>query len=198
MTKPLPVLDHINDTLRLLPRQFQGGPVIETILKSYANQIQILENVFIEVWWARSIDEATNAALDNIGKILTEPRRDATDEAYRARLKTRIRIFRSFGRMEDILEVLRSAASLDYHIQELQPASLLIEIVNHNVSIGLVLLDLVKKARAAGVEISLVYHPTNSDRALLLADSDATTTDMIHGLSDDSEVTGGYLATYER
>jgi hypothetical protein len=99
--------DHEGTGVDLLLEQFQGKPYVEGLLTSYLAQVQDVEESVWGVLLAADVDLAQDAQLDGLGDIVGEPRRDRSDEDYRAAIRVRVLINRCSGRHSQILEILR-------------------------------------------------------------------------------------------
>lgn len=81
---------------------------VTAIVRAFAAEIQLLEDAAYQVLTETGIETGVGAQLDKIGKLLVLPRRAGwTDAIYRSFLKARVRVLRSFGRAEDIIDVAR-------------------------------------------------------------------------------------------
>lgn len=115
---PEKVTTHEAEAKALLISQFRGKPVIEALLSSWIRPLQDLENVLWDVIDKRVLETAVDAQLDSLGKLVGEERLGRANTAYRAAIKVRIKVNRSKGRSEDVLQVARlldaSATYLEY------------------------------------------------------------------------------------
>lgn len=108
--------EHVAKGLELLTDRYKGKAVIEALLTSYLNRVQELED---ELWnllwgwvleWVDPDDEfnvynAEGKQLDDLGEIVGEPRDGREDDAYIPAIKLRIRINRSKGQSEDMVQI---------------------------------------------------------------------------------------------
>lgn len=115
---PAKVTTHEAEAKALLISQFKGRPVIEGLLASWIRPLQDLENVLWDIIDKRVLETAVDAQLDALGGLVGELRLGRSDEAYRAAVKVRIKVNRSKGRSEDILQVAKlldaAATFLEY------------------------------------------------------------------------------------
>lgn len=85
-------------------------PRIEGYVKALASEVQELENAIAESRVERYLSSAVGTQLDDIGSVLSFRRGGtATDDAYRALLRARVRILRSQGKPEDLIQAMRLA-----------------------------------------------------------------------------------------
>jgi hypothetical protein len=82
-------------------------PRVEALLIAFAEQIQALETVNVDLITERSIASAIGEQLDVLGRIVGEVRRGADDEPYRNRIRVRVLVNRSNGTIPELLEILR-------------------------------------------------------------------------------------------
>lgn len=95
----------VAEGIALLTEQFKGKPNIEALLSAGLRRVQTLED---EVWiaiWAWVLDYAEFQQLDDLGAIVGQAREGRTDDQYRYAIRVRIRVNRSKGRAEDVLQV---------------------------------------------------------------------------------------------
>lgn len=115
---------HASEGNALLPMQYADKPNVSGVLGTLMNRVQELENTLYDVWFFLLLDNARGDQLDLWGKFLVQPRGGWTDAQYRAILRTRIRVYISKGRPEDVIAIARLAlgdSNLEY--LESYPAS---------------------------------------------------------------------------
>lgn len=110
----LPVYEsaHVAKGLALLLQQWRSSPKLMGILATYLRQFQTLENVTWDVINSRMLDTAVGAQLDMLGDLVGEARRGRSDIDYRAAVKLRIRVNRSQGTAEDVIDVARQGGGV--------------------------------------------------------------------------------------
>lgn len=104
---PEKVTTHEAEAKALLISQFRGRQVIEGLLSSWIAPLQELENVLWDVIDKRVLETAVDAQLDSLGKLVGELRLGRANDAFRAAIKVRIKVNRSKGRSEDVLQVAK-------------------------------------------------------------------------------------------
>lgn len=122
--------EHVDEGLAYLIEQFKTRPVIEGILKSYLSLCQTVEDALWAIIEARDLDVATGINLDTLGDIVGEKRLGRNDTVYRAAIRLRIRVNRSQGRAEDIIDVARLASGGVFKYYEYFPKGFAVEIYN--------------------------------------------------------------------
>lgn len=164
---------HAAEALARFTSQYQGKPNLAALLATFTTQVQILEATFDQLRTAVTIDGATGVWLDRLGTIVGQAREGRDDTAYRVVLRTRIRINRSRGRVEDLLSVFNTLVAgplsevTDFTIKQYSPASVTLEIRGQAVSEtdGEVYLGFLRDAAAAGVRVTLFFTDNDTDVA---------------------------------
>lgn len=184
----------------LLLEQFRGKPRIEALLGVFLGQLQHAETAWWQLLVERHLDTASGAALDQLGAIVGESRDGRSDAAYRPFLRARIRVNRSFGRPEDLLDVLRLllGEGHDVRLVEQPPAAVVIRIQGPLSAPGpgpRTVVDLLQQARAAGVRLTLEYVTAEPAASFALGRASAPSSSAATGLGSttDSDL-GGALA----
>lgn len=101
------IVDHTDRAIANLLFQFKEADNIKGLVKVFTDELQIVEAEAIKLLTLRILEIATGKQLDNIGEVLKTPRRNQTDEEYRATLKIRNVRQTASGTTEDILDILR-------------------------------------------------------------------------------------------
>lgn len=173
--------------------QYQGRPRLLALILSYVNRCQELEDAAWDVILRRMIDNAEDSQLDTIGKIVGQLRNGQDDATYRIYITARIRINRSQGHPDDVIDVLQLIDSAVFSYSEFYPCAAWIEYSEPPTASAAVLFDLARLAIASGVQLFLVAE-TQTDGFLFGDDTVGGQVDATHGLSNEAESTGGYLA----
>lgn len=175
--------------------QYRDKPRLLGWMLSYVNRCQELESAAWDVIIKRMIDYATDSQLDTIGKIVGQRRNGQSDHTYRVYITARIRINRSQGHADDVIDVLMLVEAALFAYTEYYPASALIEYGATPSTAPNVLIDLAKLAVSAGVQLQLTAIPEGLD-----SDNTFECRIDIHGDADEaiagfghagSEVYGG-------
>ena len=198
----LPIKDHAKQGLAKLLEQFKNKAVLAAWLKSYLNRIQEFEDACNEVINIRGIEASEGVNLDNLGKIVGKARLGLSDEMYRFALRAQIRINRSSGTPEDLIEVTRltldpSRTDLRFSYREGFPKQNLIEVwgvlTDSAVDFAQLLLSNLVHAKSGGSRVLLQYGGHPSSNCFTLSTDDTTIFDHSQGLGDDTNTDGGYL-----
>lgn len=98
---------HADEALAFLTDHYKGKIVIEGLLKAFAKPIQDLEDAIWDVVESFYLTKPpVGDQLDKIGTIVGAPREGLNDADYLAKVKIQIRVNRSAGLSEDILQVV--------------------------------------------------------------------------------------------
>lgn len=190
---PEKILDHVDQAQAKLLEQFQDKPLLLALLASYIRRIQRLENAVWEVIEIRGIDASEGVGLDAIGVIVGRPRLGLEDIEYRISLKAQIRINRSSGTPEDMIDVttLSLPDGFDFTYQEFYPATIWIDIIDVITVNPLVIFDNLTRAKPGGVRLIFSY---STDEDAFTFSDDNPTASTTQGFADDiSGNTGGFL-----
>jgi hypothetical protein len=164
------ITDHARRAILNLPPPYWGKPVIATFVWALNREVQVLEDAIWSVLEARLVDTATGENLITLGTMIGEPYLGYAEEDYRALVKARIRINRSSGRANDLIEVLQEVGSESVEVSDL-PAPAHAQVVT---DIGGLSLPIIRKmaseTKAAGVTLDVYTNPTD-DAGLRFADA---------------------------
>ncbi len=121
----VPVIDtsHVVEARAKLTDFFRGQHVVQGILDSWIQQVQLLENAVFDVIDKRMLDAATFAQLDSLGSLVGEPRLGRPDDIYREAIRLRILVNRSQGRAEDVIKVAGIATADNFTYEEVGTAN---------------------------------------------------------------------------
>lgn len=188
---PTPITTHVQDALAQLPAQLLGKPRIEAVLAAILTEVQALEDVFQSLLSERTLAQATGAALDQIGRLVGEPRNGRPDAEYRLYIRLRIHRNVSRGEAERLIRVVRDlTSSTAVELDESSPGVVQITFDGQALPAGLktamedvapvgVRLELVN-APVGGFVFSEVAHPADPAGG--------------QGFSDQSQIAGGGLS----
>lgn len=116
------MIDYVDDWYRRLKGRLQeqnkGKVKIDKWVRLMAAQFQDLEDAAQSLPTIVNIDDSVGAQLDNLGRIVGQPRAVNDDASYRLYLKARIVANRSNGTAEDLYRVFRALfGALGYAIR---------------------------------------------------------------------------------
>jgi len=195
MTADITIVNNrLEQALAKILTQFKGLPVMEGVIASYMEQIQELENVFIDLLLLRTLDNAEGAQLDGIGDIVGEPRLGRNDTDYKAAISGRIKINRQHSRIEDILTAMTLTLDEPYELTEYPNAKFIVRLVTAWVatfpSLG-ALNAVLQRAKGGGVKAFFQYATVDDDKIFQFASGDTPEVDSNQGYANDGQTTGG-------
>jgi hypothetical protein len=147
------ITDHADRALARLAMQHRGKTRTEALVRALAGSTQAVENVLAELLAERALSAAVGAQLDVLGVIVGVDRDGLEDNPFRVRINTRIRINRSSGTGNDILEVFRLVLPAGNGLELIEefPAALRLVISNALPIYEEEAVALLRTTRAAGV-----------------------------------------------
>lgn len=155
------ILDHADRARARLLQQYRGMTKLESVLNIVSTHVQELETALWDIWEVRTLDAATGAQLDLIGRVVKMPREGATDTTYRLRIRARIRLMRSSGLVEDIIGVfvLLVPSGVALRVVQQFPAGFVLRLEELAIGGGDVAayLSFLGEVKAAGVHALLEY-----------------------------------------
>jgi hypothetical protein len=157
------ITTHAADALARLTQTLKGKPNLEALLTALAAEPQALENALYSLYSERTIDAAVGVQLDVIGTIVGQERESsADDDAYRLRLKARVKSNKSSGTVSEILDVFISLLGVPdgLRIEPQYPAAFILHLEDMSVAdveTALLYVDFLGDAKAAGVRASLQF-----------------------------------------
>lgn len=189
------VLDHADRALSRLPTFLRGKPQLEALVRAIAAQYQAAEDGLWSLVDARAVDGAAGAQLDVLGALVGTARGPLDDADYKIRIRVQIRINRSAGRGDDVLQILRLAlgtATNRLVLRELPPASFEAQVFGAlDEAVAGALVSILRRARSSAVRGELVWS-TVDDAATFTFDGAAPGSGF--GTTADATL-GGQLAS---
>lgn len=212
MTFPVRKLDLSETGVARLLGQFRSATKLRGIVATYLDRWQTIETVVWDLIDHISIDAAEAALLVALGRIVGAGPGNLSDELFRVRIRTRIRINRSAGLTEDLLDVFRLATTgivgATAQVDDYYPATVLVEAegpIPGDVSV--VIWEALRETKAAGVALYFTAPgDVDVDRLALFdvslaeglyPDDEDGSVDLDRGASYDDETSGiGGLLSY--
>lgn len=156
------ITDHVARAIARLPDQFKGKVKLELLLTTFIEPFQEIEDALWQLLTERTLDVAIGQQLDDIGTIVQFFRDGANDDTYRRRLRARVKVIRSRGSGDELLQITRliiDDALATVTLVPGYPAALVIRIDARPVAqeIAEMAIDFLRKAVAGGVRIILEY-----------------------------------------
>jgi hypothetical protein len=188
--KELESIDVVQEAIKNLYPHNQQLPVLTAIVRSFAEQLQEVETMLLDIYLKVRLGSATAETLNILGKIVGEYRLGRDDTDYAAAIQGRIKANRSNGRIEDILEALNLTESATYEIEELGNMILMVR----QAGVSGIDIDTVnavlQRARGAGVKAYYQYQYTTDIDTFTHAPGDDDYY-APNGYADDDETGGG-------
>lgn len=192
---------HTTEALALLPQQFSGADNLKAFLTAFLSRVQEAENMLIELWQNRWLDNATGDLLDELGSIVGQERNGLGDDDYRIMIRVRVRINLSSGLDSDIVEtfgMVLQDPSPSMALEEYYPASIVVRLLDEVAGgndVVTILASILGEVRSASVLAQLVYLNAAPEASFSFADlPDTSESDAAMGFADDAQTTGGDLA----
>lgn len=165
--------DHRFDTLARLAQYLRGKNKVEALLLVAADAIDAADVAIAALGPQKSLDTATGAFLDLIGRIIGRRRAGATDDVYRQYLRAQVKADRSSGTIAEILEILGlvlAGTGAKIHLTEYQPAAIVVRVEQQSLGVSpeanlSIVTSLLRAIRAAGIGCVLEYEPTGQTEA---------------------------------
>jgi hypothetical protein len=197
--------DHSDRAVANLLGQFRGKPRLEAFVRALVDQVQEVEAAFWELATERTIGAAVGAQIDGLGAVvgLARASLDASldDEVYRALLRAWVKVRRSSGTADQLLEVVRLAeADPAFALTLTEPETATVKVVLDQATPvlepGLLHRALLVPAKSAGVKLYLEGPPAGSAEGDWFSFADGSVeTNSTHGFGDSGDPdVGGVLS----
>jgi hypothetical protein len=154
--------DMINRAVSRLIEYYRRGPRNRSVVGGAVAEVQILEDA-IGTLRGAPLDTATGEDLDQIGRLVREPRGSFSDDtSYRVAIRTRIVASASRGRISDLIDISRAIAPNVYpRIRENFPPQITLFCAFTAASPSVLTWAgrILRGAKPAGVRVDLVLGP---------------------------------------
>lgn len=128
MTYPAQDFAHVAEGKALLIEQYKKASNVNNLVATYLRPIQDLETVFWAMINGFMIGAAVGDQLDALGALVGEARLGRSDTNYRAAVLLRVRVNRSQGLAEDIIQVANLASGNTAKYYEYYPLGFEVQI----------------------------------------------------------------------
>jgi hypothetical protein len=184
------ITDHVDQAVSRLHEQDKLKPNTEGVIDAIVGSHQRTEDAFWQLLTERGIDTGVGAQLDNIGRIVLQPRNGLSDADYRRYLRARIATNRSDTDVDTLITIARlvlGEATGTIHIEQQPPAAFLMRLdgIDVSASLATILANVLRRAKAAGVRMVLetseapaqqTFHFAETSTFLTVADPGSSTT----------------------
>ena len=157
-------VDHVAGAQANLLQQYQGRPLINTLLTVAGQELNQAEQACIDLFNLRSIDVAAGLQLDGWGAILNLARAGMTDSAFRAALYAIAAAYTTTGTPEQLMALARLlfGAGCTVTIVEDQPAVVIVQIENGAPILSETQIhQIFQTSKPAGVALAVVVVPSD-------------------------------------
>jgi hypothetical protein len=152
-----PISEMVDRAVSRLIEYFRKGPRNRSFVGGAVTEVQILEDA-LSTLVGLSLDNSTGETLNQIGRLVREPRAGLDDVSYAAAIRTRILASRSRGRIQDLISIARSINSDAYPVitESFPPQLTFFGLFTGSPDAALVRIGRVlRSAKAAGVRLDL-------------------------------------------
>jgi len=181
--------------------QFKNADDLKALARSYAAQIQAIEDATFEVILERVLDAAVGVQLETIGAIVGQPRTTADDAEYKTAIRARIAINLSDSTAEDLINVatLILTGGENFEVRDEPPAQIRITITDPLTLTPALVHALLESADAGGVRLLLNYTKTITEADKLTFSDNGGSPTTGKGFGDTGAGTSdvGYFASVE-
>mgnify|MGYP006958838391 FL=1 len=99
-------IDHAASAMGRMPGYLRKQRWLE-LLAAISAEVQEIEDMWLAMLASNAIADATGDQLDQIGRLVTQPRGGAVDADYRRRILAKVAANRSLGLVGDIIRIVR-------------------------------------------------------------------------------------------
>jgi len=164
--------DHVTRGIERLIERYRQ-PKTSALLASWLTEVQAVEDAFYQLLTERSIDTATGAMLDMLGRIVGQPRGGRDDATYRLWISARVLVERSSGTTEQIIAIAdKLAGGNTVKLREYFPGSFMLDMGALDSHTGLQIAQLIVPAKAAGVRFTATWSNVAWPAAFTFAPAD--------------------------
>lgn len=152
------ITTHADDAVAEVIGQYQGRPRFEAVLRALVRQFQDIEDAVWDVYFQTVIDNASDAELDLIGRVVGQKRNGSPDPDYRVFLKARIKTNRSDGKAATLISIatlLLGDVTIAY--REYYPSAIVMSADGVSVNSFIVWRDFLHKAKGAAKSIQFGF-----------------------------------------
>lgn len=168
------VTDHETRAAARLTEQFKDKAAVVALLKSWAVQVQALEDQSQELQLQRALASATGINLDLLGAIVGQPRGGRNDTQFRLWIAGRVLVNKSRGKTQQLIAIASKLVNGPVRLREYQPATFVIYcervIVGND---GVEVAKLLEIAKAAGVHMQFIWYDSPTAFRFSLSGSSA-------------------------
>jgi len=149
------ITDHADAAVSRLIEQYRDKPNFVSLIRTYANRIQRVEDEMWRLFTERTLESAVGEQLNVLGRVVGQARQGFDDDEYRLHIRAKVKLNRSSGTVPELLEIFRLVTPAGTTLQFIPryPAGFRLRLgVSGFSAAGIaLLLGFLRAARAAGV-----------------------------------------------
>lgn len=200
----VPAAESRAESLDLILSQYVESPRLLSWLGAYLDRGTALDAAIVDAYEdALDVERAPGVWLDNLGRIVGEPRRGRGDYEHRRGLRVRVLVNRSSGTPAELAKIARLHEELDaealavVRVRREGPGSVVVYIDGTAAGLPSWPHGYLSEAAAAGVRLQTVSIPLGVDRAgaFRLSTVAAAGSKSLVGLAEVDLSRGGALAS---
>jgi hypothetical protein len=175
--------DHADRAAALLTDIYRK-PRLMALLRSYAAEVQRLEDAYWDLLTKRSVADATGKTLDLLGRIVGQPRQGRSDDVYRIWIAARVLVNASSGTRPQLLAIVRKLVGegVALRFEDEYPAAFTIHVDEAIVGAdGVEIAKMIAQARAGGVGGQLHWFDDDAHVFRFSSVADVPELDSAHG-----------------
>lgn len=156
---------HLAKGLSRVIEQWKDKAVVNAICKMILVECQRIEDAFGDIADSRLIDnvKCADRSLELVGGLVGEPRRGRVDAVYKLWIKARVKVNKSNGEFDELIEIIDIVESSDYIAEEYFPAALYYEFGDLVDAPASDLFEMLKEAKSGGVWLGMIYGDVTDD-----------------------------------
>lgn len=162
--EPKPIDGYVEQAINRFIEDFRDKKVIRGVAESWIETTERVELVLFDMLAALNLETSTNSAgLAILGSYVGEARNGKSLEQFRQSIKVRVRINRSRGLHEDLIDVSRLLTPT-YDIRDYYPAAAIVR-VGDDVD-PVFFADAMRRTKAHGVQLHSVFSVAGHARTM--------------------------------
>ncbi len=168
---------HTADALLRLIDQYKDKPRMAAFVSAFTDRVQDIEDALYLTFFESAIADAVGAQLDVLGDVVGQKRQGMVDDEYRSFIYARIKVNRSDGKLEQLLEILSlilngqdTPPTDPIEATEMYPCTVLLEAYGVTANPFITWRDFLEPAAAGGVRLFYVSNQEAIADSLIAAD----------------------------
>jgi hypothetical protein len=189
---------HAQDGVLKFAAPFWGKPRWAALFVAIAREIQELEDTFFDIVESRFLDNATGPRLAMLGALVGQTDPGLGEDTFRALIRVRIRINRSKGTRDDVIEVLQllGIPLANRSLTNSYPAKMQLQLSGALPLPIDLLTNLLNDTTSGGVGVFVLYEPTVGAIGFSFSNN-ASVADTSDAWADGSAAGVNWAAAYQ-